>query len=268
MTLTNSQRALAGLLGISHQRVGRYLHEGEEHHEDADGNIPVDRHGNIRRYGAIPDYLGPQIDYLYEQHVQIVREQARIDRLPFLSKAPVYQERRYMRNGEKGDRVISGNTEYIRKDLRDKFIANVVSTKKFHKVNVRSRINLKRYADRLAGDLIQEGRRNITQRKLSNILQKSFNKENEIIDATEPYPLFTKSVDTLNMTPAQAIYQVEWQLTNKHSPATGEPGTRFAYEYLLQALPLRDANGKIIKRATRRRRTPATKSVAGNKRPK
>lgn len=267
MTLTNSQRALAGLLDISHQRVGRYLREGEEHSEDTYGNIPVDRHGNIRRYGAIPDYLEPQIDYLFQQHVQIVREQARIDRLPFLSKAPVYQERKYMRNGEKGDRVISGNTEYIRKDLRDKYIANVVQTKKFHKVNIRSRINLKRYADRLAGDLIEAGRRNITQRKLSGYLQRTFNKENEILDATEPYPLFTRSVDTIKLSQAQAIYEVEYQLANKHSPATGEPGTRFAYEYLLQALPLRDANGKIIKRANRRRRTPAAKkTVSGNKR--
>lgn len=278
MTLTDSQRALAGLLGISHQRVGRYLREGEEMPEDSDGNYKLDRHGRPAKFGKIPDYLGEQIDYLFEQHKQIVKEQARIDKLPYLAKAPIFQERKYMRNGNKGDRVISGNTEFIRQELRETFVDQVVKTGKFYKINVRSRINLKKYSERLAGELIESGkRRGISARALSTAILNAFVKEtnadrNTLIDKTEPFSLFTRSTQAYTThgpwqtTAELAKENIEDQLRNKHSPATGDPGTRYAYEYLLQARPAKDTNGRDVKPASNRKKAPARKRVAGTRR--
>lgn len=235
LTSAGSMRKLAAQLGVTHQKVGRWLREGEE--------------GGVQ---AIPRdfFVTAAIDEVFREHVRATRTQANRQGVPFNAKAPVYVERKYLtKTGPKGerilgDRVISGNTEFIRQELRDQWIAGAVESKRFQKVNVRSRINLKRYSERIAGEEIDSGRRRgISKRKLAGILLERFvakerYEKHRIVDKVEPFNLYTESIDMRPGTrAANAIYGVEHLLQERHLPATGERGTHFASEYLLQLLP-------------------------------
>lgn len=235
LTSAGSQRALARQLGVTHQKVGRWLREGEE--------------GGVQ---AIPRdfFVIAAIDEIYRDHVAVTRAQAKRQDVPFNARAPVYVERKYLsktgKKGERilGDRVISGNTEFIRQELRAEWLAGAVESKRFYKVNVRSRINLKRYSERIAAEEIASGRRRgVSQRKLAGILLENFvakerYDKHRIVDKTEPFNLYTPSLDMRPGTdPRNVIFGVEEILSEKHEPATGDPGTHLASEYLLQLLP-------------------------------
>lgn len=284
MTSAGSQRALARQLGVSHQQVGRWLREGDPLHIDADGSMPMNKNGTLKRFGGAPDWIADQLDYVFDIHREITKEQAKVDRVPYNATVPVYTERRYLSGGASqwiksrkallkhlvenygkdwqkdhqiefaegigyrirkvGDRVISGPTEFIREDQRKKWVAGMVASEAFYKVNVRSIIDLKHYFDRVATDELESGRRRgISKKKLSyEISQAWINKERrekaKIIDRAEPFPMYTMSQDARpGSDPFLIAQNVEDMLQQKHSPATSFPGTHFADEYLLQLLP-------------------------------
>ena len=110
LTSAGSQRVIANMTGASHQQIGRWLREGEEYRIDIHGNHPTNKNGTIKRYGQIPDWAANAIDTAFNIHVDISREQAHIDRVPFNATMPVYVERKPLKTGFIGDRVISGNT--------------------------------------------------------------------------------------------------------------------------------------------------------------
>ena len=74
MTSAGSMRNAASLIGITHQKLGRWLREGEQ--------------GGVSH---IPD--DPAIDYAinvaFSIHKDIARDQALSDGVPFNAKAPV-----------------------------------------------------------------------------------------------------------------------------------------------------------------------------------
>lgn len=229
-------RNAGALIGVSHQKIGRWLREGEQ--------------GGVSH---IPDdpATTAAIDLAFEIHKDLAREQAKRDGVPFNAKAPVYVERKYLhkrdeKTGEPilGDRVISGNTEFIRQELRDEWIAGAVKSKRFYKVNVRSRVNLQAYFGDRAIEEIKSGRkRNTTPKRLANIMLKSFmerekSEKGRIVNAQIPFSFFTQSENTMpGAEPWRVVAGVEEKLAQKHSPAATGPGTRFAYEYLLQLIP-------------------------------
>jgi hypothetical protein len=284
LTSAGSQRALARQLGVSHQQVGRWLREGEPLSIDAHGNIPTNKNGSIKVFGGAPDWVAPQLDWTFEVHKAITREQCKVDRVPYNATVPVYLERRYLSSGgsdwfntrtkaqkyakekhgddwrgnyqiefnEKigyrvrkvGDRVISGDTEYIKGDLREKWTRGMVASGQFYKINIRSIIDLKHYFDKVADDELDSGRRRgISKKRLAyEISQAWINKEKRergrIIDRATPFPLYTMSEDARpGNDPFQTAAAIEEMLQYKHSTATGFPGTHFADEYLLQMLP-------------------------------
>lgn len=165
---------------------------------------------------------------------------------------------------EVGDRVISGPTEFIREDMRRKWVAGMVASQAFYKVNVRSIIDLKHYFEKVAEDDVEtRKRRGISKRKLAKEIMLGFRarehaQRGRIIDQTEPFPLYTKSQDARpGANPWQTADNVEDLLQEKHSTATGFPGTKFADEYLLQLLPAS---------YDRDNRKPAGRSRAASKR--
>ena len=301
-------RALARELGVSHQKVGRWLREGEPQSIDAHGNIPTNKDGTPKLYGRIPEDIDAQLNWVFNRHREVTKQQAIADGVPYNATVPVYTERRYLENKKTiskwfksrkalvaellakygpdwqadhqiewsevhgyrirkvGDRVISGPTEFIRSDMRQKWVRGMVASQAFYKVNVRSIIDLKHYFDKVADDEIQSGRRRgISKRKIAyEISQAWMNKEKRehkrIIDRAEPFPLYTQSYDARpGSDPWQVAQGVEELLQEKHSPATGFHGTAFADEYLLQLLP---AN------YDRNNRSPASRSRAASKRAK
>lgn len=306
MTSAGSQRALARQLGVSHQQVGRWLREGEPLHIDSAGNMPTNKDGSLKLYGAAPDWIDDQLNYVFDIHKQITREQANVDGVPYNATVPVYTERRYLSQGgsdwfnsrrkaieyakakhgeawhgsfqvefaegigyrirKVGDRVISGNTEFIRPDMRQKWSRGMVASGKFYKINIRSIIDLKHYFDKVATEEIDSGRRRgIKKKQLAyEISQSWINKERRergrIIDRAEPFPLYTMSQDARpGSDPFQIAFNLEQLLDQKHSPATGFPGTHFADEYLLQLLPANYVRPNQRKPAPKGRSAPKRK---------
>lgn len=233
MTSAGSMRNAAALVGVTHQKMGRWLREGEP---SGVKEIPND------------SATRAAIHLAFKIHSQISREQGLVDQTPFFPNVPVYTERKLLKTGLIGDRVISGNAEFIRQSLRERWVAETVKSKRFYKVNIRSKINLKQYAQRIADEELASGRRyGITRRRLAKAIFDNFNDEHKIEDSITPFPLFTKSENTMPGTePRRVVKGVEMQLAQKHSPATGDKGTRFAYEYLTQLIP-----ANYVKRSSR-----------------
>ena len=284
LTSAGSQRALARQLGVSHQQVGRWLREGEPLHIDAHGNIPTNKDGSPKVFGEIPEWVDEPLNWAFAVHKEITRDQARLDGFPYNETAPIYLERRFLSSGASdwfntkrkailyanhqhgakwqrthqiefaegigyrvrklGDRVISGATEFIRQDLREKWVRGMVASEAFYKINIRSIVDLKHYFERAATDEIESGRRtNISKKRLTyEISQAWINKEytqhGRIIDRAMPFPIYTMSEDARpGNNPWDTAAAIEEMLRYKHSTATGFPGTHFADEYLLQLLP-------------------------------
>jgi hypothetical protein len=189
LTSYGSTRALARDLGVSHQKVGRWLREGQR-----------DELGHLIGAASIPaDALGA-IDTVFQIHAELAREQAKIDRLPFNKAAPVFVERKLMRTGEKGERALAEHTQFIRPDLRVATFKQAAQSKKYLQGSVRSQIDLKRYFKQLAADKIRERGWRMSPAELARSMLQSFvNKEakqkNRIIDKAEPFPLFTQYED-------------------------------------------------------------------------
>lgn len=233
MTSAGSQRNAAALVGVSHQRIGRWLKEGED--------------GGVRE---IPPEAAPLIDEAFRIHVSVAREQAKRDGVPFLSDAPVYVERKYLsrpdprtREPVLGDRVFSGNTSYIRQSLRREWVEAAVRSQRFYKVNVRSTIDLRSYRgfnpETQSVNKAQRKRvRDNAKRDLAHFLDLESRKRGRIVDATEPFPLYTRSLPAVPGYKARDIAnELEKLLSEKHAPAATGKGTAFASEYLLQLFP-------------------------------
>lgn len=242
MTSAGSQRNAAALVGVTHQKMGRWLKEGEP--------------GGVR---AIPDDEATRaaIDNAFAMHVQVSREQAKRDGVPFMPQAPVYVERRQLKQpgprGEPqlGDRVFSGPTQHIHQRLRKQWVESVVRTEKFYKVNVRSKVDLRAYTTRMvegepqyrrikrAPTKLQISRfREDVDKSLRDFVAKEGREKGRIVDRTEPFPLYTRSLPTTpGYKAADIANELERLLNEKHAPAAVGKGTQFASEYLLQLFP-------------------------------
>ena len=218
-----TQRRLGELLGVSHQRIGRYLREG-----DIGGVL------------AIPDdpAFAANLDDWFGEYVAVAQSQAKADDLPFSVSTPVYVERKPLSTGAPGDIVATGNTEYIQESLRDKWLMNVNRSRGYHKAMIRSVISLKDYFEGIAQDELDNGRRNVRKQDLQRMLMRNFiareRERGKIIDAETPFSMYTRGVDADTGMPRNFVNTLEDILRTKHQPATGKPGTKLAYEYVLQ----------------------------------
>ena len=124
LTSAGSMRNLAKLVGVTHQKIGRWLREGEPN-------------------GAkkIPAEATAAINVAFAFHKDITRQQAKKDRIPYNPHAPVFFERPTLRNGKPGERLAAENTSYIKRELRDQIFTALHQTAQVININVRSIIN-------------------------------------------------------------------------------------------------------------------------------
>jgi transposase-like protein len=137
LTSAGSMRQLAALMGVTHQKIGRWLREGQD--------------GGVKR---IPDAALPEIDFAFSLHKEIAKDQARANHLPYTADAPVFvtRPRRTKRDpktgeGMQGERMIVSHTGFLSPDLRERVIASMHRSGQFIAVSVRSLANLYSYLD-------------------------------------------------------------------------------------------------------------------------
>ena len=243
MTGAPSQRQLAELVGVSHQRIGRWLTIGQ--------TLPDGTPSRVRepRDPALID----AINTAFAIHVETARAQARADKIPFSAEAPVFAHRLPLIDGTPGGRVVVVNTHRITDKLRSIIIATYQQTGKFYGVSVRSTVNLKRYFKQAEKRFASRGHEYVRakQQWISRDFIKSELKDNakEIKESDGVYlkPIFTSYTDmNKNFHPQMVIDEINHKLRTRHEPATGERGTNVADQILFQLNSRRDPMGAEI----------------------
>jgi hypothetical protein len=256
-TSQGSQRAVARLLGISHQKVGRILRTGQE-----GGYTPTSK--ALRD----PD-LAQTVARGFAEHRRIVQAQARKDGIPYIPEAPIFYARlpkpvtrevvdpstgEILRvpvldpaTGKQlivpGDRIAAPNTHWLPDALRASWITATQRTKKFVAASVQSMVNLKIYfkqAEARARENAKAGiKRTDAQKEHRKKFQeriKRLEREGRALDVV--MPVYTRMMP-LDFAESTVRNRIEAQLRQKHQPATGpeQPGTLLASAILLQAVP-------------------------------
>lgn len=242
-TSQGSQRAVARLLGISHQKVGRILKAGQE------GGYRPDA----------PSLRDPALQSTvargFETHREIARRKARSDGLPFNAQLPIYyarlprpvtQERVDPRTGEitrvpvldpatgqprtvPGERVAAQNIHWLSDKVRAQWLGKTAASGKFAAASVGSMVNLAVYKKK--GEAAQRGKGPRTDKAKASrksIVQK-------IEGGQVLSPMYSKPIP-LDFPAARINREVDKVLREKHGPATGPelPGTQLADRILLQ----------------------------------
>lgn len=242
-TSQGSQRAVARLLGISHQKVGRILKTGQEG-------------GYLANAKTLSDpSLIAIVNQGFDTHRQIVWDQARKDKLPFNSQIPVFYQRiprtltREVTDPETGEitrqpiidprtgkpktvpgeRVSAKNIHWMSDRLRVAWVVGAHKSKKFAAASVGSMINLVIYKGR--GDKNQRGQgpRNDRQKAArKSIIEK-------IAIGQEISPMFSRPIP-FDFGAERVTKEFEKVLRQKHEPATGPqlPGTMLANQIIFQ----------------------------------
>lgn len=245
-TSAKSDRAMAALLGVSHQQVGRWLRVGDE-------NTP-----KPKRAAKVPDWVLPSLDVAFSLHIQVCRDQARADGIPFISSIPVFQHRKFLTNkftskGQpiKGDRVFSENTQFLRSDIRMKFLSLLHKTGKYVTGSVRSTVDFLKYTQRVV-DEEREGRHNFESRRsmVTQKLKEFFAAKHEIYLTGSIQSIYTprENFGRYGVAPEKAV---ENMLRRKHSSSAID----YADQYLFQLSPSRNDDNSTPKQAPRS--TPA-----------
>lgn len=206
-------RAMAGELGITHQKLGRWL-RGET-------QVPADA------------FTSRGVTIVFNQHIARVKRANKIQDLPWLG--PVYLDRRPLRDGKPGDRVVIHHTQYLGADIRALIIAAVQGSREFFGLSVRSIVDLATYWNRAEDAFKDSGRRIRTESEQANREHLRY----QIRTGLALKPIYTKYVNVGKYSNAgEAIRQTEQRLREKHEPAASIPGTVVADEILLQLYPL------------------------------
>jgi hypothetical protein len=256
-TSAGSQRAVAALVGISHQKVGRILRTGYE-----GGFLPTSR--------ALSDPgLIAAVNQGLAIHSDIARSQARVHGLPFTSALPVFYERKPItvtdpvqvgtyvdkETGEikpkikyvprldskgrivtyPGDRVAALHTHWLSNRVRNSWFAFIQAAGKFYNASIGSVVNLVTYTKRADKENIgfrDDGKTrdkdSITNKIQQNVVQGM---------------IFTKYTAFERGLPISGILaDMYGKLNQKHSPAVGDPGTALATQILLQVDTRKNAN--------------------------
>jgi len=204
ITSYGSQRALARALGVTHQKVGRWLKEG----------LP----GGVK---AIPVPYADPIDRVFANHVGAAAAQAQADRIPFDPKFPVFMRRGDpLRNGDESKIFYAQNTEYLRPLIRREILRNVIATKKILKASVGSKI-----------DVLKA----VSQSGLASMREK-YDQRLGKLKSPEVLPVFTKGIDVRGGA-VRMVDEIEKYLREKHAPSAKDIGTEFLFQ--LKTVPNR-----------------------------
>ena len=266
LTSAGSMRNLAALVGVSHQRIGRWLREGEA--------------GGVK---AIPEQFRESIDTAYKIHRDIAREQAAIDNTPYNPKAPVFFNRNILNTGEPSDRISVQHTQFIKPELRKTVLVETQKTGRVLNASIRSIVNIRLYFKNKFEKEAQQGKRQFKgipaavnsavsafadkHRELDIEPDEDDEDENEDEDEDDeddtralftPYENLSPQAD-----PDLAARGIEKKLREKHEPATGVKGSTLADEFLFQMIPqgyVKQTSGKTASNRGKSRGKPRAKS--------
>ena len=256
MTSAGSQRNLAALVGVSHQRIGRWL---------AGPNVDPDT-GAITNEPRDPAILDA-INQAFSIHRDVARQQSRIDRLPFNPALPVFMERMPFSDGRPGERVIAKHTQYITPFTRERVMIDAGQSKAFINVSLRSIVDLRKYNDRANAFAASDKARGVFRTQKQDEWRGAIRMA--LSDGIVQRPMYTQKEDFFRFVLTKGeVAQVrsikgevvagrlDAKLRNKHEPATGSKGTTVADEYLFQTFPLetlpQHAKSKTRRRVKRR----------------
>jgi hypothetical protein len=234
-----SQRAMARELGVSHQKLGRWL-KGES-------AIPAD---SFTRRG---------IETFFTQHNKRVQKWAKAQGVPYIG--PVMLDRRPLdkvdpKTGRPilGDRVVIHNTQFITQAVRDAIIAaahgagRATGTNGFMGVSVKSVVDLYSYFKRAEVNRPTGAVSRVEQNEFRAQLAHKMGAPDFVPSMWTPAntqtnrdlrsPIYTKITSLHRARPVQAVIDdLNAKIRHKHEPATVKPGTVLASEILLQLYP-------------------------------
>lgn len=259
-TSAGSMRRTAGMVGLSHQQIGRILR------------------GEYSPRAAILTDPGVKaaVSMAYSIHRDITREQARTHGLPFFSQLPVYMARLPMKQKVKGkrvlgDRVSALHTHWLSNEQRNFFIALAHQSRRFVAASVQSTVNLVVY-NKQADARMRALQRPRNQSELAGRDYVVSQIRQQIVRGPIYTPLAYFSFDLFT-----TLDKINDSLMTKHAPATGEEGTAFAESVLLQVDHRENENVEFrkahpfapSKKASKSRKPATRKSVSaktsGNK---
>ena len=252
LTSAGSQRRLAALVGVSHQKIGRWLREGVSAIVDPTTGYV------IRQAGAkeIPPDAAAAINTAFKLHIAVSKDQAKADGIPFNSNYPVFQSRPDLRTGAPGARVVVENTQYIKPDLRAKVIDAAQKSRRYLSASVRSTVNFVEYSRRLAAAEIAHKKLrfdtpvNLGMQKMREFLA------GRILPTDNALPIYTKRENISIDARANAAQAVEKKLRQKHQHTAID----YADEFLFQ---LDERNRRQTNAPAKTTTKPATKRPGG-----
>ena len=248
LTSAGSLRALGRQMGVSHQKLGRWLREGKPLPPDADGVIPTRRDGTIKTYGAIPDddpFVKAGIDLVFKAHVREVKKAARKFDLPFDPEYPAMAVRKPLRNGQQGDRVFIEGTQFIDRETRKRVIGRLGQSGDYFAVTIQSEIDMIAYADQAAEEEYKTfssvRKKRFSKIELRDSILRSMgdtvNKGRTITDENRMRPLYTRrEAIAKGVNLKTAVQAVEDMLRQKMEPAA-DFGAGLAKSYVFQLTP-------------------------------
>lgn len=261
-TSQGSQRAVARLLGVSHQMVGRILRTGQE------GGYKV----NAPRLKD--PALRETVARGLRTHTDLARAQARRDGIPFNAQVPIYYARLpdfpktqlkvdpstgeilTDRDGKmlrepvldaagqpvmmKSERIAANHVHWVSDKLRDAWLTQTQKTQVFAAATVQSWVNLRVYmkqADARAREAnARFGRKRTKDQARYRKHLQSLLREAKLEGVPDVImPIYTRAT-ALDFAPSRVLKDINDQLRTKHDPATGPefPETTRAASILLQ----------------------------------
>lgn len=230
LTSAGSQRKLAALMGVSHQKVGRWLREGKPAIVDPETGYVIRQAGAVK----IPEREYDAIDFAFDIHKQLVKDQARGDRIPYNPHIPIFQFRGIKRDGNKSDRVIADNTGFIKDAVRNAFLASMHKTQKFDNVTLRSIVDFHLYAHQF--DKESKKTKNVRKTKYDRAVDKSYKNFKKIADVNQTLPIYTKKTYFGPLSDVNdSMHELLLKVASKHETTAIED--KLTDQYLLQMYP-------------------------------
>lgn len=217
-TAAGSQRKVASVVGLSHQTVGRILHAQMQGRDISNYEKRVD--------------LMRLVDRGFASHVALAKAEAKRGGIPFTSALPVYVQRMEKRaDGKPSDRTKLEHAHWLSDRIRNAWLKFSKSSGRYIGATVRSVVNRRAYgkqADKRAKKL-QLGR---TQEAT---FYREQMKAQQLKDGRETTPVYTPITRFDASYPdSLALADLNEKLRNRHQPATGDVGTKYADTIIMQ----------------------------------
>lgn len=240
-TSAGSQRNVAALVGISHQKIGRILKAGFE------GGYPLNSRA-LRDPG-----LAEAVNVAFGIHTDIARQQARVDGIPFTAALPVFYARMPKLDGTPGDRIAATHTHWLPDRLRNAWIGWIQKTRKFYAMSVQSIINLEFYNNRA-----EKAFRGVKRTETQKLFRKEFTAMKKAGVTHMPVNTPYTPLD-IAFPLSDVIADLDDKLRSKHEPAATDDKCKIGSQVLLQIDTTNTQNVKTPKprKASRAKNRPS-----------